>query len=140
MVVEMEQCWTGSAYFFIYFFRFMDSDTAKIDAFLMNYPSALSRAIALDTKIVSDANNLSSAIGLPSGVATNLTDLIILSVRQTIGSLEFTTVRSSNGQLAGPDEWRIFMKDFGTTRCVSLHIVSSECDAVTSTQQTGKPS
>jgi hypothetical protein len=111
----------------------------KINAFLTNYPTALSHAIALDHKIASDATAMSSAIGLPSAVALNLTDLIILSVRQTIGSLEFTTVRSSSGHLAGPDEWRVFMKDLGGMRCALL-IVSSERETVTSTHQACKPS
>lgn len=80
----------------------------QIDSSLLDFPLSLSRAAALDTKIVSDTQKL----GLPTPVAANLTNLVIMSVRQTIGSLEITTNRTGPVRL---DDLRVFMKDIGNS-------------------------
>ncbi|KAF8518821.1 hypothetical protein BU17DRAFT_66217 [Hysterangium stoloniferum] len=90
-----------------------------IDDFLSGFPSALSRAIAVDNKITSDASTTSSTFNLPSAVAMGLTDLVTLNLRQTIGSLELTTSSQSNGQLSGMEDLRVFMKDVGNSRRVN---------------------
>jgi hypothetical protein len=84
----------------------------------LGFPAALSRAIAVDNKIISDASITSSKFNLTPAIATNLADLVALNLRQTIGSLELTTSTLSNGQLAGMDDLKVFMKDVGNSRCV----------------------
>jgi hypothetical protein len=75
---------------------------------------------------VSSATTSASQFNITS--ATNLTDLYILSLRQTVGSLEFTTSKST---LGGIDDVKVFMKDVGYSRsvCPSIPIpdVLSRC-------------
>ena len=84
----------------------------KIDHFLSNYTSALSRAVTLDTKIMSDAANLSALSANTSSLYQNL---VGLNLRQTMGGLEFTTSVLANGTLAGTSDLRVFMKDVGNS-------------------------
>lgn len=51
---------------------------------------------------------------MSTSAATNFVDLHILNLRQTIGSLEFTT--SNYGQPLSIDDVRVFMKDVGYSR------------------------
>lgn len=94
----------------------------KIDDFLSGYGSAFSRAINFENKITSDISSLSTSFSLSPLTSVNITDMIALSLRQTIGSLEFTTSRLSNGQLAGVDDLRVFIKDVGSSLCVQLFL------------------
>ena len=83
---------------------------------MSGYSDALSRAVAFDNSIVSATSAISSKfMSTTSSSVTNLTDLIILSLRQTVGSLEFTASQLSN---QGVDDLRVFMKDVGSSRCV----------------------
>ena len=85
---------------------------------MSGYSDALSRAVALDNSIVSATSAISSKfMSTTSSSATNLADLIILSLRQTVGSLEFTASQLSN---QGMDDLRVFMKDVGHSRCVRI--------------------
>jgi hypothetical protein len=84
----------------------------KIDHFLSNYSSALSRAVALDTKIMSDTATLSA---LSSNTLSLYQNLVALNLRQTMGGLEFTTSVLANGTLAGAGDLRVFMKDVGNS-------------------------
>ena len=87
----------------------------QIDDFLSNFPSALSRATALDNKVISDVTDVASKTSL---TVTALKNLVILGLRQAIGSLEFTLSKFANGTFAGMEDARIFMKDVGSSRYV----------------------
>ncbi len=88
----------------------------QIDDFLENFSSALSRATALDNKVISDVSAVASKLSFSA--TARLTDLVILGLRQAIGSLEFTVSKNSNGTFAGMEDSRIFMKDVGNSRYV----------------------
>ncbi|KAF8885594.1 hypothetical protein BD779DRAFT_1646537 [Infundibulicybe gibba] len=75
-----------------------------IGAFIKDFPNALQRAIDLDKKITSDALLISQ----------NYADLVSLSVRQTVGSVDITTSKGSDGQWNTSDIL-IFMKSVGDT-------------------------
>jgi hypothetical protein len=75
-------------------------------AFMSDASDALSRATALDNKIVSVAN----------GVSSNYADLVSLASRQVMAGMEIT-VGSNNGQINNSDVL-FFMKDTGNSRCV----------------------
>jgi hypothetical protein len=66
----------------------------KIDDFLTSYSSASSRANALDDRIQLNASALASQLRMSTSTATKLVDLHILNLRQTVGSLEFTTSKT----------------------------------------------
>jgi len=87
----------------------------KIDNFLSKYSSALSNANTLDTKIMSDAANLT----LSSNSSSLYQNLVALNLRQTMGALEFTTSVLPNGTLAGTSDVRVFIKDIGNSQWVS---------------------
>jgi len=86
----------------------------KVDGFLASYSSASSRANVLDDRIQYDASALASRLRISTSAATNLVDLHILNLRQTVGSLEFTT--SKPGKPMAIDDVRVFMKDVGYSR------------------------
>src|SRR5258708_13515314 len=86
----------------------------KIDDFLTSYSSASLRANALDNLIQLNASSLASQLRMSTSTATMLVDLHILSLRQTIGSLEFTTMRPRKRVDMG--DVRVFMKDVGYSR------------------------
>ena len=87
---------------------------------MAGFSSAVSRAVVFDNKVAVDSSTVAAKFGLSFSVETKLTDLVILNLRQTIGSLELTTSRLSNGRLGGMDDLRIFMKDMGSSKCVTL--------------------
>src|SRR6266511_4029774 len=89
----------------------------KMDNFLANYPTALSRAVTLDNTIMSDV----AKISLSAKISATYKDLLALNLRQTLGAIELTTSKLSNGSWAGMDDLRVFMKDIGNSRCV-LHM------------------
>ncbi|KAF8168518.1 hypothetical protein B0H34DRAFT_62865 [Crassisporium funariophilum] len=81
-----------------------------IDAFLADFPGAMSRAIALDNKIMTEA----------ASISPQYADLAAVSLRQTMGSIEITASRT----MAGDTEWNmtdimVFMKDVGNSRRVN---------------------
>nr|VWP00989.1 Uncharacterized protein [Ganoderma boninense] len=76
-----------------------------IDTFTGDYSGALSRAVALDQKIMNDAAKISS----------QYSDIVTLSVRQTMSALDFTVGTDSKGNLQ-PNDVKIFMKNLGTDR------------------------
>ena len=95
-----------------------------MDNFLANYPDALSRAVTLDNRIMSDVANLS----LSANISAAYKDLLALNLRQTLGAIELTTSKLSDGRWAGMSDMRAFMKDMGNSRCVlimSFHLGSS---------------
>ncbi|KAF8885602.1 DUF1793-domain-containing protein [Infundibulicybe gibba] len=75
-----------------------------IGAFVKDFPNALQRAVELDQKITSDALSISQ----------DYADLVSLSVRQTVGSIDITTSREPNGQWNTSDIM-MFMKSVGDT-------------------------
>ncbi|PIL35880.1 hypothetical protein GSI_01540 [Ganoderma sinense ZZ0214-1] len=79
-----------------------------IDAFTGDYSGALSRAVALDQKITSDAAKISS----------QYSDIVALSVRQTMSALDFTVGTDSKGNVEVNDV-KIFMKNLGTDRRIN---------------------
>ena len=86
----------------------------KIDDFLTSYSSASSRANALDDRIQLNASTLASQLNMSTASATKFVDLHILNLRQTVGSLEFTTSRP--GEPVAVKDVRVFMKDVGYSR------------------------
>jgi len=86
----------------------------KIDDFLSSYSSASSRANAFDDHIQRNTAAFASQFRMSSSTATKLVDLHILNLRQTVGSLEFTTSRP--GKPVEMKDVRVFMKDVGYSR------------------------
>ncbi len=115
MVGTVEQYWKCGGYPQL---RLTQSEYTliQIDDFLANFSSALSRATALDNKVISNVTAVAYKLSLSA--TANLTDLVILGLRQAIGSLEFTVSKNSNGTFAGMEDSRIFMKDVGSSRYV----------------------
>ena len=70
----------------------------------------------MDDRIQLNASALASRLRMPTSIATKLVDLHILNLRQTVGSLEFTTFRP--GQPMDMDDVRVFMKDVGNSRLI----------------------
>jgi hypothetical protein len=83
----------------------------QIDAFLLDFPDAYNRASALDTKIMTEA----------SAVSPEYVDLVSLGLRQTMGSMEFTTGNAKNNPL----DIKIFMKDVGISGYVFIYFCSN---------------
>ena len=77
----------------------------QIDAFTGDYSGAHDRAVALDQKILSAANKVSS----------QYSDLVALATRQTMAALDFTVGTDSNNNVV-PGDVKIFMKDQGTAQ------------------------
>ncbi|KAF4584568.1 hypothetical protein EYR38_001797 [Pleurotus pulmonarius] len=82
--------------------RYQDVSSA-IDAFLLDFPNARDRAVALDEKLMGEAEKVSDQYA----------DLISFATRQTLGGLEFTTSRVADGSY-DPSDLQIFMKDIGS--------------------------
>ncbi|KAH6905885.1 glutaminase GtaA [Coprinopsis sp. MPI-PUGE-AT-0042] len=87
-----------------YFFTKWGTMQEAVDAFIADFPSALSQADELDTKIMKDAQTSGT-----DGYA----DLVALSLRQTMASIEIT-VPVTDGKLDASDV-KSFMKDVGET-------------------------
>ncbi|TFK28409.1 hypothetical protein FA15DRAFT_701078 [Coprinopsis marcescibilis] len=90
-----------------YFWSEYPNIGAVIDAFLADFPAALGRAEELDGKIMEDAR----------GVSQEYADLVALSLRQTVGSIEVTLPRLGPFDEGG---WNIsdvqaFMRDTGVS-------------------------
>ena len=100
-------------------YELKNREIKKVDDFLSGYSDALSRAVDFDNGIASATSAISSKFSMASSAAVNLADLIILSLRQTVGSLEFTAPQLSTTS-QGMDDLRVFMKDVGTSRCVCV--------------------
>lgn len=79
---------------------------AQIDAFVTDYANALQNAIALDDKILGDASKVSSKYA----------DLVSISTRQVLASLDITVANGADGALNESDV-KIFMKDMGQSGC-----------------------
>lgn len=94
----------------------MEYTLIQIDDFFTNFSSALSRATTLDNKIISDTTAVANKFNLSLSTTLKLTDLVILALRQAVGSLEFTIPRFSDGSFTGVEESRVFMKDVGSSR------------------------
>ncbi|KAF8883843.1 hypothetical protein BD779DRAFT_1674373 [Infundibulicybe gibba] len=75
-----------------------------IGAFIEDFPNARQRAIELDQKIESDASSISN----------DYADLVSLSARQTMGGIDITTSKGTDGQWNASDIM-IFMKSVGDT-------------------------
>ncbi|KAF8874079.1 hypothetical protein BD779DRAFT_1630406 [Infundibulicybe gibba] len=73
-----------------------------IGAFIKDFPNARQRAMDLDQRIASDASSISQ----------DYSDLVSLSVRQTMGGIDITTSKGSDGQWNASDIM-IFMKSVG---------------------------
>jgi len=114
VVGTMEQHWKCGGYPQLWLTQ-SEFTWIQIDDFLTNFSSALSRATALDNKVISDVTDVAYKTSL---TATALKNLVILGLRQAIGSLEFTLSKFANGTFAGMDDARIFMKDVGSSRYV----------------------
>ncbi|TFK38775.1 hypothetical protein BDQ12DRAFT_651125 [Crucibulum laeve] len=91
-----------------YFRSKYDTVNAAVDDFLSDFDAAKTRALALDNKIMSDG----------VAVSTKYADLLALSLRQTVGAMDITVGRGSNGKWNTSDV-KIFMKDIGTGRRVN---------------------
>ncbi|KIK65828.1 hypothetical protein GYMLUDRAFT_38307 [Collybiopsis luxurians FD-317 M1] len=92
---------TRQPYFFT---KYSNVETALLD-FMGDASNALERATALDNKIISDANDISS----------NYADLVSLASRQTMAGMDITVGFGSDGQLNKSDIL-IFMKDIGNSQ------------------------
>ncbi|KAH9942534.1 uncharacterized protein BXZ73DRAFT_41320 [Epithele typhae] len=80
------------------------SSAADIDAFTTGYSDALARAIALDNKITGDAGKISS----------EYVDLVSLSTRPVLATLDITVSRNADGSVNASDVM-VFMRDIGTS-------------------------
>lgn len=78
--------------------------------FMNDATNALERSKTLDSKIVSDANAISS----------NYVDLVSLASRQLMAGLEVTVGTDSSGKLNASDIL-FFMKDTGNSQCVRFY-------------------
>ena len=76
---------------------------------MTDFAAASERAAALDEEIIADAAKISS----------NYVDLVSLSARQTLASLDITVGTDSKGD-PNPSDVKVFMKDVGTSGCVSI--------------------
>ena len=86
----------------------------QIDAFLADYPNALSRAVAFDEKVMDEAAKVSS----------QYVDLISLVARQVMGALDITV---GSGGSTNETDVKAFMKDVGSSQCVTLY--STRCQS-----------
>ncbi|TFK38776.1 hypothetical protein BDQ12DRAFT_683316 [Crucibulum laeve] len=91
-----------------YFRAKYDSINAALDDFLADFDNAKTRALTLDNKIMSDG----------AAVSTQYADLLAISLRQTMASMDITIGRDDNGKWNTSDV-KIFMKDIGTGRRVN---------------------
>ena len=74
---------------------------------MSDFQDANNRAVALDTKIMSDASKISFQYA----------DLVSLATRQTMGSLDITVFSDAQGNVNASDV-KIFMKNLGMNRFV----------------------
>ncbi|KAH9915038.1 uncharacterized protein BXZ73DRAFT_54569 [Epithele typhae] len=85
-----------------------DAAQRYIDVFIADYDNALSRAKALDDKIM----------GAAAQVSPHYVDLVSLSARQVFASLEVTAGTDASGNI-DPSDIKIFMRDTGASQRVS---------------------
>ncbi|KAJ6467832.1 DUF1793-domain-containing protein [Mycena sanguinolenta] len=79
-----------------------------IDAFMVDFPAARTRALALDEKILQDAR----------AVSQDYADLVSLGARQAMAGVEITLSMSQNGDFNFSDV-KAFMKDVGNSQRVN---------------------
>ena len=79
----------------------------QIDAFVEDASAASARAVALDTKIMTDAAKIS-----PEYV-----DLVSIATRQILGSLDITVLGDVQDGVNASDV-KIFVKNMGADQCV----------------------
>ncbi|KAF7378321.1 hypothetical protein MSAN_00258100 [Mycena sanguinolenta] len=79
-----------------------------IDAFMIDFPEARTRALALDQKILQDARAISQ----------NYADLVSLGARQAMAGIEITLSTFQNGSFDFSDV-KAFMKDVGNSQRVN---------------------
>ncbi|KAF7326594.1 hypothetical protein MSAN_02502900 [Mycena sanguinolenta] len=79
-----------------------------IDAFMVDFPTARTRALALDQKILQDARAISQ----------NYADLVSLGARQAMAGVEITLSTFQNGSFDFSDV-KAFMKDVGNSQRVN---------------------
>ncbi|KAK0500707.1 hypothetical protein EDD18DRAFT_1434560 [Armillaria luteobubalina] len=91
-----------------YFWTEYSMVSDAIDSFLNDFPNAKQRAIALDSKIVSDARQISD----------NYADLVTLAARQAL-AVDITVSKDSTGQWNTSDIMT-FMKDVGRVNPVEI--------------------
>ncbi|KAH6905884.1 hypothetical protein BKA70DRAFT_1564642 [Coprinopsis sp. MPI-PUGE-AT-0042] len=87
-----------------YFFTKWATSQEAVDAFIADFPPALTGADELDTKIMKDAR---------SSGTEGYADLVALSLRQTMASIEVTVPVTDGKPDAG--DLKSFMKDIGET-------------------------
>ncbi|KAF9476478.1 DUF1793-domain-containing protein [Pholiota conissans] len=87
----------------LYFWSQFSCTSAVISSFLGEFGAALSRAQAFDSKVTSDAANISS----------DYASIVALSIRQAMGAIEITLSRNSNGSLNTTDVV-VFMKEISS--------------------------
>lgn len=80
---------------------FSDMYCTKVEAFLNDFDRALSAAVDFDTQLMANASQISPEYA----------DLLVLSARQTLASLDITISKDSNGNWNTSDVM-IFMDDF----------------------------
>ncbi|KAH9942418.1 uncharacterized protein BXZ73DRAFT_40863 [Epithele typhae] len=93
-----------------YAMQFSDINAA-IDSVIIDFPNALQRAIALDAKLMDAA----------SQVSPQYSDLVSLSARQTMASLDITVGEDAQGNVNGSDV-QIFMKDISISNTNSARV------------------
>ncbi|KAJ3517821.1 hypothetical protein NLJ89_g243 [Agrocybe chaxingu] len=91
-----------------YFWTKYQTINDAIDDFLLDFPSALSRAIELDNKVLADAAQVSSKYATVTA----------LCLRQTFGAMDITVSKTTSGDWNESDV-KIFMKDLGNSRRIN---------------------
>ncbi|KAJ3568603.1 hypothetical protein NP233_g5597 [Leucocoprinus birnbaumii] len=92
----------------LYFFSKYSTPAALISDFLNDYSNALSRANTFDNKINSDASKISS----------DYASIVALSVRQSLGAIEITISKNSNGSF-NTNDVIVFMKEISSDGNIS---------------------
>ncbi|KAF9451663.1 DUF1793-domain-containing protein [Macrolepiota fuliginosa MF-IS2] len=87
----------------LYFFSQFSSVQAVISSFLSDFPNALSRANAFDTKVSSDASKISA----------DYASVVALSIRQALAATEITISRASDGSF-NINDIIVFMKEISS--------------------------
>lgn len=83
----------------------------QTEYFVADYPNAVSRAEALDQRVLADAANVSA----------HYADLVSLAARQAMGGTELTVGRSStDSHQWNTSDVKMFLKDVGTTGSVAF--------------------
>ncbi|KAJ7617072.1 hypothetical protein FB45DRAFT_222278 [Roridomyces roridus] len=92
-----------------YFWSQYPNISVAIDAFVQDFPSALTRALALEQQILTDAGAVSAAY----------TDLVSLATRQVMAGVEITLPPQGSDGSWNFSDVQAFMKDVGATQRVN---------------------